>query len=125
MNKIHSVLLKIAAACMVALGSGFVALTPHYLHYDKNAYEALYKLEEKIGAIKDVKNYDCNITGKHRADCKIAQHLIETNGSILELANVLKSALLTIALFSTLLSIGFSIANYIDATDNSSENPAP
>ena len=106
MNKISSTLFKIAFACLVALGSGFATLTPHFLNYEKSAYESLYKVEEKIGKINDYETYDCNALKKHKADCNIATFQVNTSRSMIYLVEELTKLLLVISLFSVLIGIG-------------------
>ncbi|MCR8923818.1 hypothetical protein NO559_13635 [Dasania sp. GY-MA-18] len=90
MDKLYPVLFKISAVCIAAIGTGMVALLPHLLTYEKDAYESLYKVEAKIGKIHNYEDYNCDIVGKHRADCHIAIHKVTTSESILNMLDTLR-----------------------------------
>ena len=114
MNNASSILLKIAAACMIALGSGFITLVPPLLNYDDAAYESLYKVEAKIGKMHKIDSYNCDIVGENRAACNIAKHKIVTNEASLKLVNALKDLLLTSAILTSTLSLCLKLIQHSD-----------
>ncbi len=105
MNKISFTLFKISFACLVAVGSGFVALIPHLLNYEKSAYTALYQVEEKIGKIDDHENYDCDLLEKYKADCNISIHQVTTSENMVDLANCLVKFLLAVSFLGIFIGV--------------------
>ncbi|MDV2081073.1 hypothetical protein [Marinobacter xestospongiae] len=74
-----------------------MSLAPSYIDYDKNAYEVAYEFEKKNG-IEINENTQCASINADVPGCKFAKHLVVTNESLIELAEVLVKGLFVTAI---------------------------
>lgn len=85
MRVLSQYLLACAAACFIALGSGFVSLFDPTIQYERDAYALAFQIEQRTGLPAATQKIDCTETGEAFADCKLARHLVENSNAFLEL----------------------------------------
>ena len=106
MRDLYQYFYAVASACFIAVGTGFVSLTPDLLEYDKEAYQLVFEVEEKLDMILELET-DCNQLNLYRAQCNLAIHMVEANEAYLNLLNTYSRLLVIIAIGMTVLGTFF------------------
>ncbi len=106
MKRAYDYLYTFAAACIIAIGSGFLALTPTFMEYEREAYELKYQYEAATGN-RIERNSECVGEAEIKRGCLLAQHMLSTNSTLLDALKML--AYILLGLGGGAAAIGFGI----------------
>jgi len=88
MKQVHDYFYAVAAACIVAIGTGFLSVAENQLVYERKAFEVTYQYEKKSNNILSLDS-GCSSVEEEAALCRYAYRLMETNESVLSLYDII------------------------------------
>ena len=106
MKQVHDYFYAVAAACVVAIGTGFLSVVENHLDYERKAFEVAYEYEKKSNNVLNLES-DCSSVREEAALCRHAYRLMETSESVISLYDTIYKLLVFVGSASLVAGIVF------------------
>ena len=115
MKQVHDYFYAVAAACVVAIGTGFLSVVEHQWEYERRAFEVAYNYEKKSNNVLN-RETGCSSEEAQAALCRHAHRLMNTSESILSLYDKIYKLLVLVGSASLVAGVVVHVKSFKAST---------